>query len=284
MTMKRIEEEIADRIVGIRESLNWTQQQLAEAAGITKGHLSRIESGQRLPLPPLLMKLAKTLNISVSALLPTDELSWQYVDVTDVKGIASLFHISLTAVASVVLYRPCDHFPTQRHADEYVRRMGMLSDTGMKWSKDHRDLIEANKTNQIHYHLWRRAEFLEFTRRDVVAAEMASDILKSENTIFCVISNSNFDKVASVISKKIRSVHWEQIGLYLPEFFLVKHNDFTFDYAWNEERASKFIKEAMKAITNTYKEVTVTTESMRDLPEDMKKVIHARTLKALGNR
>jgi repressor LexA len=52
-----------------RESKGMTQSQLCDASGVSQAQLSLYESGQRSPTADTLMKLAKSLNVSVDYLL-----------------------------------------------------------------------------------------------------------------------------------------------------------------------------------------------------------------------
>ena len=58
-----------DRIKAARENLNWTQEQLAEAAGISKGFLSDIENDKRNISSESALKIADALGISLDYLL-----------------------------------------------------------------------------------------------------------------------------------------------------------------------------------------------------------------------
>ena len=58
-----------DRIKAAREQRNWTQEQLAEAAGISKGFLSDIENDKRNISSESALKIADALGISLDYLL-----------------------------------------------------------------------------------------------------------------------------------------------------------------------------------------------------------------------
>jgi transcriptional regulator with XRE-family HTH domain len=58
-----------DRIKAARERRNWTQEQLAEAAGISKGFLSDIENDKRNISSESALKIADALGISLDFLL-----------------------------------------------------------------------------------------------------------------------------------------------------------------------------------------------------------------------
>ena len=58
-----------DRIRAIRGQQNWTQEELAEAAGISKSFLSDIENGKRNISSESALKIADALGISLDYLI-----------------------------------------------------------------------------------------------------------------------------------------------------------------------------------------------------------------------
>ena len=56
-----------------REHRGLTQQQVAEAAGISKPYLSQLESGQRKGTTEVLQAIAKVLNVSLDDLVMSEE-------------------------------------------------------------------------------------------------------------------------------------------------------------------------------------------------------------------
>jgi DNA-binding XRE family transcriptional regulator len=56
-----------------REYRGLTQQQVAEAAGISKPYLSQLESGQRKGTTEVLQAVAKALNVSLDDLVMSEE-------------------------------------------------------------------------------------------------------------------------------------------------------------------------------------------------------------------
>jgi transcriptional regulator with XRE-family HTH domain len=58
-----------DRVKAAREKRNWTQEQLADAAGISKGFLSDIENDKRNISSESALKIADALGISLDYLL-----------------------------------------------------------------------------------------------------------------------------------------------------------------------------------------------------------------------
>ncbi|MGH9122954.1 MAG: helix-turn-helix domain-containing protein, partial [Acidimicrobiales bacterium] len=60
---------IGERLRNARERAGFTLDQTAERAGISKAHLSRLESAERQPSLAALLDLAGVLRVSVGALL-----------------------------------------------------------------------------------------------------------------------------------------------------------------------------------------------------------------------
>lgn len=77
MTRKTPQETGADefgrRIRALRKSRGWTQQQLAEKAGIDRAIIGNYELGLHYPAIPMLAKLAQVLEVSADRLLGLDD-------------------------------------------------------------------------------------------------------------------------------------------------------------------------------------------------------------------
>lgn len=71
--------EIGKRIQKYRTQKNLTQEQVAEAVGISQKHLSRIEKGYHNPRFDMIIRIAEALNIPTDAL--SKDLSDNDVDV-----------------------------------------------------------------------------------------------------------------------------------------------------------------------------------------------------------
>jgi transcriptional regulator with XRE-family HTH domain len=57
------------RVRTLRERRGWTQEQLAEKAGISRGYLARLETARQDPKLSTLEKLARALGVRVATLL-----------------------------------------------------------------------------------------------------------------------------------------------------------------------------------------------------------------------
>lgn len=57
------------RLRQLRIARGWTQEQLAEAAGITSTYTSDLERGEKVPSLSILLRLARAFDISVAELL-----------------------------------------------------------------------------------------------------------------------------------------------------------------------------------------------------------------------
>lgn len=60
------------RIKELRQQKHFTQSQLAERLGVTKSMVSAYETGARYPSYEILIKLARTFNVSTDYLLGVD--------------------------------------------------------------------------------------------------------------------------------------------------------------------------------------------------------------------
>jgi transcriptional regulator with XRE-family HTH domain len=60
---------VAGRLRARREALGLSQARLAQAAGISRGYLIRLEAAQQDPTLTVLAKLAKALKVSVAELV-----------------------------------------------------------------------------------------------------------------------------------------------------------------------------------------------------------------------
>jgi transcriptional regulator with XRE-family HTH domain len=63
---------LGDRLRAAREARGLTLEQVSESAGVSKAHLSRLESGERQPSVGILVELAATLGTRVGALFGED--------------------------------------------------------------------------------------------------------------------------------------------------------------------------------------------------------------------
>lgn len=60
---------LAEKISKYRESVNWSQAELARRSRVTSAAISQIEAGYRCPSIPVLQKLAKALKCPLESLV-----------------------------------------------------------------------------------------------------------------------------------------------------------------------------------------------------------------------
>ena len=60
---------VAKRLRARREARGWSQARLAEAAGISRGYLIRLEAAEQDPTLTVLAKLAKALRVKLPELV-----------------------------------------------------------------------------------------------------------------------------------------------------------------------------------------------------------------------
>jgi transcriptional regulator with XRE-family HTH domain len=62
----RLAYELGRAVRELREDRNWTQTQLADAAGMTQSAVARFEAGGTVPTLPLLERVASALDVDLS--------------------------------------------------------------------------------------------------------------------------------------------------------------------------------------------------------------------------
>jgi transcriptional regulator with XRE-family HTH domain len=62
---------LAERIRSLRDSREWTQEQLADRAAIQRSYLADLERGRRNPSVRTLVKLANAFTVSIPDLFET---------------------------------------------------------------------------------------------------------------------------------------------------------------------------------------------------------------------
>lgn len=64
-----------------RKNMGFTQEKLAELAGISVGFCAQIEGGSRLPSVPVLVRLASSLSVSVDTLVTAGDNQAKLLDI-----------------------------------------------------------------------------------------------------------------------------------------------------------------------------------------------------------
>lgn len=70
-----MQETLSERLFRLRNEKNLTQEQAAEAVGISRVALTRYENGQRMPKMNIVDSLAKVYGVSVDYLMGREETS-----------------------------------------------------------------------------------------------------------------------------------------------------------------------------------------------------------------
>ncbi len=73
--------DFGERLKALRKRRNLSQDQLAQRLGITKGMVSSYETSMRMPSYTILIKLARTFNVSTDYLLGIE--SKEMIDISD---------------------------------------------------------------------------------------------------------------------------------------------------------------------------------------------------------
>lgn len=74
-----VERNIGTRLVALRTERGLTQEQMAEACGVTKGYISKIENGRIVPPIGTLVRIAQALRAEVADFLKPLDDAWQDV-------------------------------------------------------------------------------------------------------------------------------------------------------------------------------------------------------------
>ena len=86
----KAEVQVARRVRSQRQTLKLTQQELAQEAGVTHQHVSRIEGGHAVPSLELLVKLSRRLGVSTDYLLTGKQTTPLGVAETAIRGDKNL--------------------------------------------------------------------------------------------------------------------------------------------------------------------------------------------------
>lgn len=62
------------KIKEVRESLNMTQEELAEKSGVSRGTISALENGDPITTSKTLVNLAKALGVSIDRIFYTEDV------------------------------------------------------------------------------------------------------------------------------------------------------------------------------------------------------------------
>lgn len=64
---------IGEQLIEIRTTLGLSQHEVADAANVSQGYLSRLERNQFCPTLPIVLRLAKALRVPVERLIQTEQ-------------------------------------------------------------------------------------------------------------------------------------------------------------------------------------------------------------------
>ena len=68
VTEKKVTKKLGKRIQNLRKAAGYTQEEFAEAVGLSRTHMGHIEQGRRSPSMEVLVKIAKKLKIEIGNL------------------------------------------------------------------------------------------------------------------------------------------------------------------------------------------------------------------------
>lgn len=62
---RRLKEYVTSKIIELRESIGWSQSELARRIGVTSAAISQIEKGDRIPSLIVIIKISEAFNVSL---------------------------------------------------------------------------------------------------------------------------------------------------------------------------------------------------------------------------
>lgn len=116
MAYEALEEIIGRNIARYREAAGLTQATLAEKIGISAAFVSRVERGQKKMKVDTLYATAKALNVSVDALLNTDNSTAQLANINQLlKGQSVEYLEGIERIIRVCIeeFDPKQSFPSE---------------------------------------------------------------------------------------------------------------------------------------------------------------------------
>ena len=156
---------IGEKIKLYREAQKFSQQEFALKIGISKGHLSRIESGEDKPSGGLLERIATTLDMDVKKLKPTLSRAQKtnYMRVLTEEELLkeyNLYHAIIVKLLKSSVGEMDELFPAilgiqdGKIAAFYNNRKEplLLSNYREKWIayKYHEDIIDEDRNDQLY--------------------------------------------------------------------------------------------------------------------------------------
>jgi len=131
---QEVSNSVGHRLLAIRESRNWTLDELAQRSGVSKAYLSRLECGNRQPSITVLCAVARSLGVSIASLFehPDEHIPCVIVrsGSTAEKGANGLTYQSLSRPSKpfnlqpievlIPANRPGDK-PYQHDGEEWIR-------------------------------------------------------------------------------------------------------------------------------------------------------------------
>lgn len=118
-----LERSIAKRIRQARQELDWTLEDLAEATRFSKGHLSQIENGEKVPPISSLRRIAAGLGIHFNYLI-TGEETYQASEKISLGKLENRISVLHLEAAPKSVYESFGFTKQDRMMDAYVITMG----------------------------------------------------------------------------------------------------------------------------------------------------------------
>jgi|AMWB02.1.fsa_nt_gi transcriptional regulator with XRE-family HTH domain len=120
---RALELAIAKRIRKKRREMDWTLDDLAKTTGLSKGHLSQIENGEKIPPISTLTKIAFGLDIQIATLITGETVSQSTSKIAMGKR-ENRMPIVHTEASQNTLYESFGFAKQDRFMDTYIVTMG----------------------------------------------------------------------------------------------------------------------------------------------------------------
>lgn len=120
---RALELAIARRIRKHRKRNQWTLEHLAKVTGLSKGHLSQIENGEKVPPISTLSKIAFALGTTIAELI-SGQAPVQYSAKINMGSIDDCIPITHTEASPAMFYESFGFTKQDRIMDSYVLTLG----------------------------------------------------------------------------------------------------------------------------------------------------------------
>lgn len=161
--------EFGSTVAKLREGRGWSQEKLAEKAGVSPSTLAAWESGKEFPSQGQLLSLAMALKVKISRLVEKDEdlmvrvIEGTEIYETTIMGVISAVTVTCALILVALSHTNSDALQAATHITEAILVVGMLAlvyqRRGPRASRARafREALEAADGSQTAFVLKRKA-------------------------------------------------------------------------------------------------------------------------------